>query len=145
MWSPKSRRQCSRESRRASGSGRSFCVRRSVPTRCGRPLLRAQHEVKIIVLSIREQVDRVTIRRLPGGKAQTGRLAARSGAELRIDLEPDAEKCEGDIGALIEVEADRFLYLGEISGRQGNVLTVSIEHVVRLAAAAAVRDAWRLA
>jgi hypothetical protein len=94
---------------------------------------------------MREQIDRVTVRRLPGGKAQKGCLALRNDVQLCIDLEAEAEMCELDMGALVEVEADRFLYLGEVSGRQGSVLTISVEHVVRLAAAETARDMWRLA
>lgn len=45
-------------------------------------------------------------------------------------------------GALVQFETDRMLYLGEVRSGNGDSLTVSIEHSLDLAQAAAIRKCW---
>ena len=54
-----------------------------------------------------------------------------------------AEDAAGlDTGALVEVDSERMLYLGEVYSREGRDLVIAVDHVVDRKELAAIQDTW---
>ena len=91
--------------------------------------------------------DAVTIRTLPAGDYREGNLQDQEGSLLRIRLEPgslERETSEPEFvtADLVEVTCPETLFLGEVQGRQGELLIVNVEHSVDRAALAAIQQVW---
>jgi hypothetical protein len=85
----------------------------------------------------------VTIRRLPDGEPQPGTEHSLTGALLRVELPPTPANRQFGIGALVEVESSKTLYLGEVQGCQGLLLLIVVEHAVDCDALAAIQQVWQ--
>ncbi len=80
----------------------------------------------------------VTIRGLSGGQYEAGVLRECEGNLVRIRL----ERGEFNASDLVEITGPETLYLGEVQGREGGLLIVSVEHSVDRAALAAIEQVW---
>lgn len=89
-----------------------------------------------------DQGEVVTVRLLPTGEPQPARLESQAGPRLRIRLTDDTAVPGLGASALVEVQSEQFLYLGEVLGRQQQLLIVAVEHAVNRAALAAIQDVW---
>jgi hypothetical protein len=90
------------------------------------------------------QVDRrVTVRCLPDGAPQQGNEDSAVGALLHVKLPPNALTRQFSMGALVEVETPRVLYLGEVHSYRDSMLVIAIEHTVDRAALASIQETWR--
>jgi hypothetical protein len=91
--------------------------------------------------------DPVTIRKLSAGDGREGELHDQEGSLLRIRLEsgrfePGKAQPEFVTADLVEVTSSQTLCLGEVQGREGELLIVSVEHSVDRAALAAIQQVW---
>lgn len=85
----------------------------------------------------------VTIRCLPDGCPPYGRLTAQT--DNRLVVEPDVAEPAFVAGALVEVQTDESLHLGEVAGCQdGSSIFVSVELFVDRAALAEIEKAWKI-
>lgn len=87
----------------------------------------------------------VTIRRLPDGGPQTGRIRER--AADRLSIAPDEAALVGfDAGSLVEVQSTETLYLGEVAHSEpDSLVTVVVEHFFDCAAVAEIEKGWQTA
>ena len=61
---------------------------------------------------------------------------------LEVEI-ANAEDAAGlETGALIEVDSERTLYLGEVYSREGCDLVIAVDHVVDRKNLAAIQDTW---
>lgn len=97
------------------------------------------------------QNEWLTIRRLPGGEVRPGCMVSREGDRLELTLLSEAGGRDRGMdalvmGALVEVECEQVVYLGEVlrrdAVRQGVALTIAIEHTVDRSTVAAIQDTW---
>lgn len=124
--------------------------RRSYPAR-SRPLIRRAGILRIIGRMC-VQNEAVTVRLLHAGEPGAGRsghLENREGRRLTVSLTADnaADDLNTDdlkTGAVVEVECEHFLFLGEILGRQSSRLIIAVEHAVNRAALAEIQDVWHV-
>ena len=86
--------------------------------------------------------DPVTIRKLSAGDYREGNLHGQEGSLLRIRLEPGAAQPEFVTADLVEVMCPQTLCLGEVQGREGELLIVNVEHSVDRAALASIQQVW---
>jgi hypothetical protein len=91
--------------------------------------------------------DRVTLRKLSLGDYREGSLHAQEGSLLRIRLEPGRLQPGKSLpefvrADLVEVTCPQTLCLGEVQGREGELLIVNVEHSVDRAALAAIQQVW---
>ena len=90
-----------------------------------------------------EHNEGVKVRRLPDGDVHAGRLEGREGQRLRLTTPPEDDSTEFGTGALVEVQCEQVLYLGEVQGREDSVMIIAIEHAVDRAALAAIQNIWQ--
>jgi len=93
---------------------------------------------------VREQNESVKIRRLPDGDIHLSRIENREGPRLRLTTPLEANGPDFEAGALVEVQCEEVLYLGEVLGREDCVMIIAIEHAVDLAALAAIQNVWQV-
>jgi hypothetical protein len=86
--------------------------------------------------------DPVTMRKLSAGEYRAGSLHNQEGSLLRIRLESGAAQPEFVTADLVEVTCSQTLCLGEVQGREGELLIVRVEHSVDRAALAAIQQVW---
>jgi len=91
--------------------------------------------------------DPVTMRKLSAGEYREGNLHDQEGGFLRIRLEPgrfEPGKAQPEfvIADLVEVTCSETLCLGEVQGREGELLIVNVEHSIDRAALAAIQQVW---
>ena len=85
----------------------------------------------------------VSIRKLNGGgNTQTGTLHDSNGNVLRIGMAPDSKNPEFKPADLVEITCPQTLYLAEVLGREGELLTVSVEHSIDRASLSAIQQVW---
>ncbi|HEV8146372.1 MAG TPA: hypothetical protein VGP79_08330 [Bryobacteraceae bacterium] len=98
--------------------------------------------------------DGVTVRLLPAAEPLPCRVESLQGRRLilRLSARPAAPDANGTdaakdlkMGALVEVLTEPFLYLGEVLGRQEELLIVEVEHSVNRKALAAIQETWNIA
>jgi len=92
-----------------------------------------------------DPTEAVTIRRLPDGDPQMGKISDRAAGHLAIV--PDAVRLVGfDAGALVEVESAETLYLGEVTAcTPDSRMTVAVEHFLDRATLAEIQKGWQTA
>jgi hypothetical protein len=91
--------------------------------------------------------DPVTMRKLSAGDYRAGSLHNQEGSLLRIRLEPGRLESSGTqpefvTADLVEVTCSQTLCLGEVQGREGELLIVRVEHSLDRAALAAIQQVW---
>jgi hypothetical protein len=91
--------------------------------------------------------DPVTIRKLSAGDSREGSLHDQEGSLLRIRLEPGrlepgTPEPEFVTADLVEVTCSQTLHLGEVQGREGELLIVNVEHSIDRGALAAIQQVW---
>jgi hypothetical protein len=86
--------------------------------------------------------DPVTLRKLSAGDYREGSLLDQEGSLLRIRLGPGVAQPEFVTADLVEVTCPETLCLGEVQGREGELLIVNVEHSVDRAALAAIQQVW---
>jgi hypothetical protein len=86
--------------------------------------------------------DPVTMRKLSAGEYREGSLHDQEGSLLRIRLGSGAAQPEFVTADLVEVTCSQTLCLGEVQGREGELLIVKVEHSVDRAALAAIQQVW---
>jgi len=90
-----------------------------------------------------EPQDTVTIRPLPDGEKQPARVADRRPGRVTV-IPCDHESNGLKPGALVEIEASRGFYLGEVvAAAEDGALTIAVEHFVDRAALMEVEKAWK--
>ena len=80
--------------------------------------------------------------RLPDGAPRSCGVQSLDGYLLRLHLLTDGSDTDLGATALVEVESEATLYLGEVQGRQGSVLIVTVEHAISRASLSAIQDVW---
>lgn len=101
---------------------------------------------------VAEPTEWVIVRQLPDGDPHSGRLESREGQRLRVSLSPAAKGAEFKVGAPVEVQSERVLYLGVVvlgtapdppgSDRSDSAMLIAIEHTVDRVALDAIREVW---
>jgi hypothetical protein len=97
---------------------------------------------------VAEQNEWVTVRQLsgqlPDAKAHSGRLESSEGKRLRVGIPPlaNGNGTEFKVGALVEVQSERVLYLGVVLGKQDSAMSIAIEHTVDREALVAIQEVW---
>jgi hypothetical protein len=86
--------------------------------------------------------DPVTIRKWSTGDYREGILHSHEGSLIRIRLELERPQPEFVAADLVEVTCSQTLFLGEVQGREGELLIVKVEHSVDRAALAAIQQVW---
>jgi hypothetical protein len=87
--------------------------------------------------------DPVTMRKLSAGEYREGSLHDQDGSLLRIRLDSGAaSQPEFASADLVEVTCSETLCLGEVQGREGELLIVKVEHSIDRAALAAIQQVW---
>ena len=99
--------------------------------------------------------DGVTVRLLPAAEPMPCQVESLHGRRLILRLpsskaSPDAKANDAakdsakdlKMGALVEVLTEPFLYLGEVLGRQEELLIIEVEHSVNRKALAAIQETW---
>ncbi len=89
-----------------------------------------------------EQSGWATIRQLPDGDAVPGHIQNRQEQTLFVLL-PPGFNAAFQVGTLLEVQSDLFLYLGVVIGWQDSVMLVTIEHAMDRTALAEVQSVWQ--
>jgi hypothetical protein len=90
---------------------------------------------------VAEQNEWVTIRQLPDGNPLPGRMEGREEQRIRLSV-PSAKITDFVVGIPLEVQCEKFLYLGVIVSLEDAVIWVGIEHALDRAALTAIRDVW---
>ena len=85
-----------------------------------------------------EQNQQVNVRQLRDGRTEDGVCESLEGSHLQFRLLAPPEPGAFNAGELVEVNATRTLYLGEITGRQDNLILIVVEHALNRDALAAI-------
>jgi hypothetical protein len=99
--------------------------------------------------------DGVTVRLLPAAEPLPCRVESLNGRRLILRLSSNSASPEANgkepskdsskdlkMGALVEVLTEPFLYLGEVLGRQEELLIIEVEHSVNRKALAEIQETW---
>jgi hypothetical protein len=89
-----------------------------------------------------EQNQQVNVRQLRDGRTQEGVCESLEGSHLQFRLVGAPAPGAFNSGELVEVRAARTLYLGEITGRQDNLILIAVEHALNREALAAIHEVW---
>jgi hypothetical protein len=89
-----------------------------------------------------EQNEQVNVRQLRDGRTHQGLFESLVGSHLKLRLVGKPSEGTFDSGELVEVNAARALYLGEITGRHGEGVLVIVEHALDREALAAIHEVW---
>lgn len=88
-----------------------------------------------------ELSEKITVRRLPDGEPRAGSLERRDQRHFLISNLNDGTEFEA--GSLIEIQAEKALYLGQVLGQQESSLLVSMEHALNRAALSEIERVWQ--
>lgn len=88
-----------------------------------------------------ELSEEITVRRLPDGEARCGSLLRRDRRHFLISNLKDG--AEFDAGALIEIQSEKAVYLGQVLGQQESSLVISIEHALSRASLMEIEKEWQ--
>jgi hypothetical protein len=91
--------------------------------------------------TIMSESSLVRFRRLPDGEFQPVKDATLDGNVLQFTL-LDGQQSPTS-GALLEIESDAKVYLGEVRQCKGSVIKIVIEHILDRARLASMKDTWR--
>jgi hypothetical protein len=94
---------------------------------------------------VAEPNERATIRQLPDGDALSGHIEGREEHRLRVKVAPCPNSAEFRVGSLVEVQCERFLYLGVVIGFQEPMVLVAIEHAMDRATLDVIQNVWHSA
>ena len=86
--------------------------------------------------------ETITVRVLSHGSTHSGILRSWNGHVLHLELRPDAHAHELTPGALVEVDSQENMYLGEIQGRQGAGVLIGVEHRLDRQALTDIQRVW---
>lgn len=89
-----------------------------------------------------EQNEWATIRQLPDGDPLPGRIEGREAQRIRLALPSGARITDFNVGSLLEVQCEQFLYLGVVLGLQDSVILLGVEHAMDRAALTAIQNVW---
>jgi hypothetical protein len=84
----------------------------------------------------------VTVRQLPDGVEVSGNKAAWSGRTLDVSLRESAEEQIFRPGTVAEVTCPEHIYLGTVVSRNGDALSIDVEHAIDRAALARLQSNW---
>lgn len=88
-----------------------------------------------------ELSEEITVRRLPDGEPRLGSLERRDRRHFLISNLKDWAEFEA--GALIEIQSEKAVYLGQVLGQEGSSLLISIEHSLNRAAMMEIVKVWQ--
>lgn len=88
-----------------------------------------------------ELSEEITVRRLPDGEPRSALLDRRDRKHFLISNLVDGREFEA--GSLIEIQAKRAVYLGQVLGEQESSLLISIEHALDRAALTEIGKVWQ--
>jgi hypothetical protein len=89
-----------------------------------------------------EQNEQVNVRQLRDGRTHEGVFESLVGSHLKLRLMGKPSDGAFDSGELVEVNAPRALYLGQITGRHGEAVLVIVEHALDRETLAAIHEVW---
>jgi hypothetical protein len=89
-----------------------------------------------------EQNQQVNVRQLRDGRTLEGVCESLEGSHLQCRLLESPAAGTFGAGELVEVNAERTLYLGEITGRQDSLILIVVEHALNREALAAIHEVW---
>jgi len=90
-----------------------------------------------------ERSETVTVRRLPDGAVRPALMESLERHQLLLAPLGDEPSPELETGALIEIQSDDAIFLGEILRRQDSQMVIAVEHAINREALAEIEDAWR--
>jgi hypothetical protein len=88
-----------------------------------------------------EHGEEITVRRLPDGEPRSASLDRRDRKHFLISNLTDGAEFEA--GSLIEIQAERAVYLGQVLGEQESSLLISIEHALDRVALTEIGKVWQ--
>jgi hypothetical protein len=88
-----------------------------------------------------ELSEEITVRRLPDGEPRSASLKRRDRRHFVISNLADGTEFEA--GALIEIQAEKVVYLGQVLGEQESSLLISIEHALDRVALTEIGKVWQ--
>lgn len=86
--------------------------------------------------------EQISLRQLPAGRIRRALFRGLQGKLLEIEMVSGEEAAGLDTGALVEVDGERTLYLGEVYSRDGMRLAVAVDHVLDRQALVEIQDVW---
>jgi hypothetical protein len=86
--------------------------------------------------------EEIRLRQLPAGRVRHGYHRSLRGRMLEVEMASGEDAGGLDTGALVEVDGERTLYLGELYSRDGICLVIAVDHVVDRKELAAIQDTW---
>jgi hypothetical protein len=89
-----------------------------------------------------EPHQEVTLRRLPDGDCHAASLNSLDNQLLRVHLLRVPPGVDVNAGDLVEVNCQKTMYLGEVRSRQGEAVTISVEHALDHETLALIQQVW---
>jgi hypothetical protein len=86
--------------------------------------------------------EEIRLRQLPAGRVRHGSHRGLQGRMLEVEMASGEDAGGLDAGALVEVDGERTLYLGELYSRDGICLVIAVDHAVDRKEVAAIQDTW---
>lgn len=90
-----------------------------------------------------DRSEAVTVRRLPDGAVQPGRIESRERHQLLLAPLPEGTGRDFEMGSLIEIQSADAIYLGAVLRRQGSGVVIAVEHALNRTALAEIEATWR--
>jgi hypothetical protein len=88
------------------------------------------------------QNEQVSVRQLINDRSQLAVLESLEGRHLRLRLVGGAESFILTPGELVEVNSSHTLYLGQVTGHEGLLLLVDVEHALDREVLEAIHEVW---
>ena len=88
-----------------------------------------------------ELSEEITVRRLPDGEPRSASLKRQDRKTFLISSLVD--RAEFEAGSLIEIQAEKVVYLGQVLGQQESSLLISIEHALNRVALGEIERVWQ--
>jgi len=88
-----------------------------------------------------ELSEEITVRRLPDGEPRSGSLERRDRRNFLISNLNDWAEFEA--GALIEIQSEKAVYLGQVLSQQEASLLVAVEHALSRVALTEIEKVWQ--
>lgn len=96
-----------------------------------------------LALSMRnEDNQQVTVRRLPDGTPEAVSFQSLEGRLLQLVYGPEIPGPDLARGDLVEVVCPQFVYLGEVTILQPELLVVNIEHAIDRESLGLIQQTW---
>ena len=89
-----------------------------------------------------EPTQEVTVRRLPDGDCHIASVKSLNDQLLCLHLLRVPAAADLNAGDLIEVNCPKTMYLGEIRSRQGETVTIGVEHALDHETLALIQQVW---